>query len=628
MPSATSTAVARAGLHHISGMFMGDQIAVSGSLVEAESRASRYFWPFLVILAVLAVFIAADLSDGTLFLGDVDDRLRAIQISQFFFGKGWYDLSISGIAMPEAYVSPWSRLVDLPYVVIASVLQHVMSPNAALQAAYHIWPPVLLLAFCWFSTVVMVRLLSAGARPATAHFVAAALAMIYAALEFDPGRIDHHNMQLVMLSAALAGTVLWSPAGGLLIAAAVAFSVTVGLETLPLIAVLWAGLGLAWIAGAPGSRGVYRAFSIAIAILAPLVTLVFSGPQVLFGFHADIFSAPYAAAFTGFGVISAIAVVLVRERAAWWTRFAGLALPGLVLLAVIVALAPDLLAGPYKIIDPISRRLWLDHISQEHSILYMVRGGMATLLVTTALQAAAAVFIGILVVREARQGRAAPAIIFAVALASLLATLDALRFVRFPAATLPLFVPLLLTVFSNSKPASQKRYAVLFAACALAFGAVFYGVSRLMPVEREPGSLEAADFLMYDACTERDYAALAGMPAGRYMVPSGMALSVLENDPPSMAVSNISYHRSSPGMRRMFEAFYLTDAKARESAMAPFGYLAFCDYPAPVLKMFEAPNGSLMEALVAGQAWPGLVPVAVSGADRLKVYRVDHAAFR
>ncbi len=71
------------------------------------------------------------------------------------------------------------------------------------------------------------------------HVFVAALAMIYASLEFVPGRIDHHNVQLVTLAAASYGVLCWSAAGGVLMAAALALSVTIGLETLPLIAALW-----------------------------------------------------------------------------------------------------------------------------------------------------------------------------------------------------------------------------------------------------------------------------------------------------------------------------------------------------------------------------------------------------
>ncbi len=106
-------------------------------------------FPVLVIVFLAAA--AYDLSDGVLYLGDIDDRLRAVQIKQFLAGKGWYDLTLSGIAMPDPYISPWSRLIDAPYAAIAWFLAHLTNAQQALSIAFNIWPPILMLFFAWFS---------------------------------------------------------------------------------------------------------------------------------------------------------------------------------------------------------------------------------------------------------------------------------------------------------------------------------------------------------------------------------------------------------------------------------------------------------------------------------------------
>ena len=124
-----------------------------------ESRRSTDEYPRLAVFTFLfisfVIVIAADMADGTLYLGDVDDRMRAIEINQFLGGKGWYDLTISGIALPETYVSPWSRLVDTPYALLAHFLSLVMAPQAALKIAFLVWPPVMLVGFIWFSANAM-----------------------------------------------------------------------------------------------------------------------------------------------------------------------------------------------------------------------------------------------------------------------------------------------------------------------------------------------------------------------------------------------------------------------------------------------------------------------------------------
>ena len=439
-------------------MAVGDETAGSAPLAAGAAGRSG-LGAFLVLGAVFAAAAAYDLSDGVLFLGDIDDRLRAIQIRQFLGGKSWYDLTISGLSMPEPYISPWSRLIDAPYAGIAWILAHFLPFERALSAAFDIWPPVMMLAFAAFSAGCMVKLMPQGRPVKPLHVLVAALAMVYACLEFVPGRIDHHNMQLVTLAAASYGILCWSAAGGMLTAMAITLSVTIGLETMPLIAVLWAGLGFAWIFARPGANAIFRSFSIAIAILAPCVTLVFSGPGVLLGVHNDVFSAPYVAAFAGLALMSAGMTFLVPSEALWTRRLLALALPGAVLGALIVYSMPGILAGPYAIIDPVSRRLWLEHVDQEHSILFRLRSGVTPVALELALQVTIAWCAGVIAIRDLRAGRTGPAIILALGTAAFLANLDAYRFIRFPAATLPLFIPRLLDHLGGL-PAIRQRNVI------------------------------------------------------------------------------------------------------------------------------------------------------------------------
>ncbi len=596
----------------------------SGPLKRAYGVRSLRPNAFLVLSIVFLAAAAYDLSDGVLFLGDIDDHLRAIQVRQLLSGKGWYDLTITGIAMPGPYVSPWSRLIDAPYVAITWVLSHVLGSEQALTTAFNIWPPLMMLAFAWFSAGCMAKLVPGRGNIAPLHALVAALAMIYASLEFVPGRIDHHNAQLVTLAAASYGVLCWSPAGGVLMAGALALSVTIGLETLPLIAVLWSALALAWIARRPGADGIFRAFSVAMTVLAPLATLVFAGPGVLFGIQNDIFSAPYVAAFAGFALISALSATFLPPQASTAKRLAALAIPGLLLLAAIVVAMPGVLAGPYAIVDPVSRELWLEHVDQEHTVLLLLRGGLLSATFDIALQTTIAISAGMLAWRSLKEGQSAPAIVLAMGVAAFLANLEAFRFVRFPAALLPLFIPQLLAHLASSSLETQKRLVVMFGGLTLVFGCLFQAVAIAMPVQRELRSVDAADFLMNDTCSAADRKAMKALPPGLYMVTPAVGLTILEQAPSGVRVADISYHRASPGMRRMFDALYLSDPSARKSALAPFDYVAFCAYPDAAKALFIPPPGSLFEALLKDNPGDALVPQPVSGSRHLKLYRIDH----
>ncbi len=326
-----------------------------------------------LFLLVAALFVTLHVLGTGTETGDIDDRLRAVQITQLFQGKGWYDLVLDGIAMPEPYVSPWSRLIDAPYVVLAHLLSLFQPAAQALHTAFLLWPPVLLVIFAALAGPAMMRLVPAEQPVRLLAVALAALIMSRSFLEFMPGRIDHHGMQLVALMAMALGAVLWSARGGVLMAAAVVLSVTVGLECLPIIAALWAALALAWVARQPGADRVFTAFSVALALLAPLVTLAIAGPRVFFAVETDIFSAPYVTLFTIFALSSAVLTRALRQAGSL-VRLAMLAVAAIAAILIVVAVMPAVLAGPYGIIDPVSRSLWLERIPQENSVLLLLIG--------------------------------------------------------------------------------------------------------------------------------------------------------------------------------------------------------------------------------------------------------------
>lgn len=581
--------------------------------------------PYLAVVAVFAAIAAFDLSDGVLYLGDIDDRLREIQIRQFLAGKGWYDLAFSGIAMPQPYVSPWSRMVDAPYAAIAWLLSPFVGVQRGLSVAFHVWPPILMLMFAAFSVAAMRRLMPKGSRLEPLHAVTAALAMAYASLEFVPGRIDHHSVQLVTLAASCFGVLCWSRAGGILLAVSIVMSMTVGLETLPLVAILWGGLALAWVMRRPGVEEIFQAFSLAVAIIAPAFTLLMAGPHVLFSVQNDIFSAPYIAAFAGFGAISFVAASRLPASASIPTRLVALALPALLLLLIIAATMPHVLAGPYAVVDALSRQLWLNRVGQEHSVLLLVRVGDTSAMASLALQTVLIAFALNLVWKEWRRGRTALAIVILTGIGAFAANILAYRFIRFPAALLPLFLPALLSQLSSAQRVFQMRIAASGVVIALAATVVFKVVADSMPVAFEPGALEAPDFLMLDTCLPGDRAAIATLPKGRYMVTPAVGLTFLETAPAGVDVADISYHRASPGMRRMFEALYGTDAGERREALRPFDYVAFCSYPKAIRAMFTPPMGSLFAGLLADAPGPALTQLPVDGAPRLRLYRIEHS---
>jgi len=563
--------------------------------------------------------VLADFADGKLFHDDVDNGMRALQIRTLLSESGrWFDLTLPVIATPDAYVSPWSRLIDLPYVLLARVLELFMPAGVALEWAFLIWPPLLLALFSWLCVLIIERLLRELELSSLRHLLLLALTtvlMAIAVLEFAPGRIDHHNMQIIAMAAIMLGLLRWDRAGGWLIGAGSALSVVIGLECLPFVVIAFAGLVTCHVFNVRAAAQVLAGAATAMLATSLLCAAAFLGPNVGLA-QCDAFSAPYLMLMLGASLI-----LLAAAKAG-----AGLALPVRLLLLVVPAallltatgwIYPECLRGPYQMIDPLSRTLWFDRIWQEKSFLLFFRNGQYETLINLALQA-----MIILSAVPLMWGRAQRdpglAISFLFAAAALVLTLVVTRYIRFPAALVPLFLPAVIASVLAGNSAQRRMAGALAGAVVVAAAALSVIVP---PVER---SFDNIDFMSFDECSDQDFSVLADVAPGRIAVPLGLSMPLVEVLPEGFSLANVPFHRAAPGMKRMFEAFAAKDAGLRRAALEPFDYVAVCRFR---LKSEDGYAG-LYSALAAGEDWPGLTRVAPPQKTDFQLFRIDHAALR
>jgi hypothetical protein len=569
------------------------------------------FWTaFATAVAVLAF----DLLDARHYYRDVDDVLRAVQIRQLLAHGSWFDLTISGIDMPGPYLSPWSRLVDLPYVLLTLVLRTVTSEANAIWWAFRIWQPLLLLMFCvlWVSTAA--RLSGSDRVVEPLHVVAAFSMMPLTLWEFSPGRIDHHNVQIVVLMLALFGISRWSAIGGFLAGVACGLSFVIGLELAPVLLILLVGPGLAWIGGVAGSQRVQIFVSVGLAVTTLLAGFFLLGPTRLFATECDAFSAPFVTAFLGYALITVVVVATIRSPNAY-LRFTALALPAVGLVVALAVFYPDCLRGPYHGIDPLVRSLWLERVQQEKSFLDFYRVGELIKIVCLGLPVVVAIGALPRLLQRWRQGDAAFVIVFAVAVLLVILTFLQTRFIRFPAAFVMLFLPL---VWGEVKLGLRTtRIMVLSGAAVTLLGGAI--LTKVQPFE--PFRPNLLDYLALDLCTDIDASPFASNSPGRIVAPSSLGLFLLDRLPPGMTVNSIPFHRAAPGMRRMYDVFTSTESETRRAAAEPFDYLAVCRYP----MVAEIPNDTMFAVLTRGGDWPGLIPIFDSASSALRLFKIDHA---
>ncbi len=577
---------------------------------------------FLIIYATALALCALDLLDGKPFDSDIDDILRALQIRHLMSPAGhWWNLALPMIGSPEIYLSPWSRLVDLPYAILSTLAAPIVGLDRAISLSFLLWPPLLLAVYSLFTAVIVERLAPARNRADHLLLAAATATMLLAVWEFVPGRIDHHNMQIVALMTIMAGLVRWDRRGGLMVGIGTLASVAIALEGLPFVAVVFAGLILCVLQNNRGAFEVLRAACLIMLFATLPLAWFLLGWEASLSTQCDAFSAPYILLLLGCaGILLAGCIGL--SKAPVWARLLVMAIGGGVLIVAFTKLFPLCLAGPYWMIDPLSKALWFDRIAQEQDFAFYAADAPLAVLLLIGVQALALVAALPRIWARLRQGEPAPAILLAVAVSSLLLTFFMVRYIRFPFAFAPLLLPMAFQQGAQNEAnrrATAWRYRVVWpAAGVIAIGMVCLRLVST-PVERP---FDAVDRMAYDDCRAGDFSSLADLPPGHIIAPGALALTMAASSmPQGFTVGGIPYHRAAPGLKHAFEAFTGTDPGIRRAALQPFDYLAVCRFS---LKPEGGP-APLYDALSAGGEWPGLTRMPTDAANPFQIFRIEHA---
>jgi hypothetical protein len=588
--------------------------AGSGQMDDRWSRP-RYLLIFLVGIFLL---IGVDLADGVLFNGDTDDLLRAVEVRAFLSSGNWYDMSFPSVRMPDVFITPWSRLVDVPYAAIAFVLQPLVGQALALTIAFKLWPPVMAAIYGLLTISILRRIAPSKAELPLVVLLGILVLSIYAIWEFSPGRIDHHNVQMLLLLAMLYGICRWDRPGGIISGAAVAVGVVIGLETLPVLAVTLLALASAWLLGFTGSRRMLQWSGLSVAVTSLVMCALVIRPAEYWTPRNDTFSAPFAEALVGFGLLTALTFVFRRQEFSI-ARVVVFILLGIAILGGIVWQYPSLLDGPFPMIHGLAKTYWFDRIYQEKSALQFFamddyRSVMLLVVaVLLALGSAPAAW------RAFRDDRPVLPILWTVVLAALLLTALSNRFLRLALAITPLLLPVVLGALTRA--AASSRLVTIMGAGLAMLALVVGGLAAAVPKFAVP---DAFDYLGMNDCRGEDFSAIDGLTSGRISTPPALGLQILYHRPQGISVSSISFHRSAPAIAENLQLYMAGTPAGRSFLLKGFDYLAVCRVPPALAHDSRLP---LYSDLMAGNSIPGLVAIT-GNSDALMLFRIDHAAMR
>ncbi|HEX7760276.1 MAG TPA: hypothetical protein VF459_12285, partial [Caulobacteraceae bacterium] len=161
----------------------------------------QLIWTTVLVTLVVSVALAANYHDITTSLGDTDDAMRLVRVRELLAGAGWYDQWTDRLQPPHGLFMHWSRLLDGGLAAVIWLARLAVSPATAELAVRFIWP-LLWIGPAVGCALVMARRLGGGAAVFVCALLLIADMQLYS--QFKPGRVDHHNVQIVM--ALIAGT--------------------------------------------------------------------------------------------------------------------------------------------------------------------------------------------------------------------------------------------------------------------------------------------------------------------------------------------------------------------------------------------------------------------------------------
>jgi hypothetical protein len=348
------------------------------------------FGLFLVALVVAAyVGLATGLRDQAGLarsLGDTDDAMRLVLVRALLNGQGFWDQNVVRLQPPHGVFMHWSRLLDAAIALFEGALRLVVPGERAEWLTRLLWPLLWLVPAAYAALLVSKRLgeragpdgaatLEGEERAALAAIVCVLLLAtnftLY--LQFRPGRVDHHDVQMTLFLLAFAGAAARrrSVAGGVLAGVASGLGLAIGLEALAFDALIGICLALFW-ARTPARAPGLIAYGLALAASALAFDLVQTPPWRWGVLACDALALNSAGALAVAGLGLAAAAALSSRRGAA-VRLGALALAGAAAGLVYAGLDPRCLKGPFADVDPAIKSFWLAHVLEMRPWLVVLR---------------------------------------------------------------------------------------------------------------------------------------------------------------------------------------------------------------------------------------------------------------
>ncbi|WP_419913659.1 hypothetical protein [Hoeflea sp.] len=558
-----------------------------------------------------------------------DDLARMAQVRDLLDGQHWFDLLQTRLDPPQGVWMHWSRLVDAPIAGLTWLGDLFGSGEAF---ALMVWPLLLLVAF-----FVVIAGISRELTGDKGVFFAVFVTVFFESTlqAFRPGRLDHHNVQ-ILLSALLILSIMrlsrdprWGAAGGLF----AALMIGVGIETLPFVAAGTATVAALWLWDSRGQARGACAFGLSFAASTALVfaaSVPFSRYTIA---QCDSISMAHLVPAVVGGTGLALITSFVRENSHWHTKASALALLGIACAAILVLAFPHCVGDPYAALDPRLREIWLSNVSEANgAFTVMVEKPFIFALNAAPLM----VLAGILVfanLTTSGESRKKWAILSAFTVTGIVVCIIQVRFFQF---THILCIPAAAWVMSRAYENLQQGFTVKRAVVLIAVPLVaspwlivlpklaLDGLAGEEPQITEEAPLPTGSNAMLACQDTTARAAFASVAPGVMASRIFFGSTVLGHSNHSVIAA--PYHRGQAGILDAYEIFSSPPEQARAIlTRRNADYLAFCPTNENRIITGEDYPGGLVATLEAGSPPEWLVPVDNEHGGYLQIFRVSTA---
>ncbi|MCD2174475.1 hypothetical protein [Rhizobium sp. C4] len=594
----------------------------AGPLSSGKSRLGlAVLIAFVIILLFHLVNLATSYTD---YVGpDNDDAMRLVEVRDFLGGQGWFDLMQYRLGPAPGTLMHWSRFVDLPIAALISFFGLFLSPRMAEATALFVWPVSLALPVLYFIGLGARRI---GGERAMFAAVPMAVLFLLQVHRFEPGGIDHHNVQMALIAIVAAGLVdpLHRASSYALSGLAAAIALAVGAETTPLIGVAAVIIALRWAFLGQPYAAAARSFGLSFAVLTA-AAYVATVPRALYTtVTCDNLSYGFLV-LTVFGGAALFGAASLASRAPMSVRLAILACIGVGAAGVTLAVMPQCLQNPLASLDPLLKEIWLDRVTEAQSVFMQAKLRPETV--------GGFYFVGFIAMvvsawRVKMGDRAAVHLVLFVLLSGAWAiSLIQVRGTTFPQmlSILPLAV-LVAELHAIARRDPDSVIAGLpFAIMTLASIPAFWFVVGFLASEAtgsEKSDKAAAAGEKVSICVkETNLNLLNRLPKGMIAAPSNMGSPILRFTGHSVLAA--PYHRNPNGMLVVLHAGLATPEKA-EAILGDVGtdYVVFCPGDGELKELAQRAPDGLAAALLKDRPPAFLKDVTPSDATNLKIYRL------